>query len=138
MLRELLDAAPRRSPIIVVGARGNPFTESGFRARVFKLIRELRDAGRVAPGMTIHGLRTTTATMLAEAGADTQTIMAITGHITRGDGQALHARGRQEAACRGGDKDARFCRAAERRANIKCLTSRMVRHFRQLFFLLNL
>jgi integrase len=82
MLRELLDQAPRKSPIIVVGARGNPFTESGLRARVFKLLRELRDAGRVAPGLTIHGLRTTTATMLAEAGADTQTIMAITGHIT--------------------------------------------------------
>jgi integrase len=82
MLRELLHQAPRLGPIIVVGARGNAFTPSGFRTRFFKLIRQLRTAGQVAPGLTFHGLRTTTATMLAEAGCDTQTIMAITGHET--------------------------------------------------------
>jgi integrase len=93
MLRELLDAAPCKSPIIVIGARGNPFTPSGFRARFFKLIRELRAADRVASGLTFHGLRVTTATMLAEAGCDTQTIMAITGHET----EAMVAHYRRDA-----------------------------------------
>jgi integrase len=82
MLAELLAATPRRSPIIVVGARGKPYTQSGFRARFFRVIRELREAGKIEPGLTFHGLRTTTATMLHEAGCDMQTIMAITGHKT--------------------------------------------------------
>lgn len=82
MLRELLEGAPKKSPIIVIGARGKPYTEDGFRRRFFDVIRRLESEGRVAPRLTFHGLRTTTATMLAEAGCDTQTIMAITGHKT--------------------------------------------------------
>ena len=98
MLCALLDAAPRTSPVVVIGARGRPFTEDGFRARFFKLIRDLQAAGKIAPGLTFHGLRTTTATMLAEAGCDTQTIMAITGHET----EAMVAHYRRDA-----DKTAR-------------------------------
>lgn len=67
---------------IVVGARGRPFTESGFRARFFKIIRELTATGKVQPGLTFHGLRHTAATKLADAGCDTRDIMAITGHKT--------------------------------------------------------
>jgi integrase len=67
---------------VIVGARGRPFTNDGFRARFFKLVRKLRTEGRVGKGLTFHGLRTTTATLLAEAGCDAQTIMAITGHTT--------------------------------------------------------
>jgi integrase len=93
MLRALLDQAPRHSPLVVVGARGEPYTGSRFRARFGKLIRQLREAERVAPGLTFHGLRVTTATMLAEAGCDTQTIMAITGHTT----EAMVAHYRREA-----------------------------------------
>jgi len=33
-------------------------------------------------GIAFHGLRTTVSVKLAEAGADTQTIMAVTGHQT--------------------------------------------------------
>src|SRR5271165_887565 len=69
-MKQLLDDAPRKSPIVVIGARGKPFTLDGFRARFFKVIREVRDAGKVEDGLTFHGLRTTTATMLAEAGCD--------------------------------------------------------------------
>lgn len=67
---------------IVVGQRGEPFTESGFRARFFKVIRQLVAEGKVQPGLTFHGLRHTAATKLADAGCDTRDIMAITGHKT--------------------------------------------------------
>jgi len=82
LLRELADAAPRTSPVMVVGAKGQPFTGSGLRQRFFGLVRDLREKGLVGEGLTFHGLRTTCATLLAEAGCDTQTIMAITGHTT--------------------------------------------------------
>lgn len=67
---------------IVVGQRGEAFTESGFRARFFKVIRRLVADGTVQPGLTFHGLRHTAATMLADAGCDTRDIMSITGHKT--------------------------------------------------------
>lgn len=67
---------------IVVGQRGEPFTEAGFRARFFKVIRQLVADGEVSPGLTFHGLRHTAATMLADAGCDTRDIMAVTGHKT--------------------------------------------------------
>lgn len=81
-LREVLDAAPRKSPIIVVGVRGNPLTSNGFRAMFFRAIRELEGEGKVGKGLTFHGLRHTAATALADAGCDTRDIMAITGHKT--------------------------------------------------------
>lgn len=77
--------AKRNKPVpltIVAGQRGQPFTETGFRARFFKVIRQLVADGEVAPGLTYHGLRHTAATMLADAGCDTRDIMAITGHKT--------------------------------------------------------
>jgi integrase len=67
---------------IVAGAKGRPYTENGFRTMFFGLIRSLREAGLVGPGLSFQGLRTTAATALAEAGCSTQTIMAVTGHTT--------------------------------------------------------
>jgi integrase len=81
-LRAILEETPRRSPVIVIGVHGRPFTGSGFRASFFKLLRRLQAEGKIGDGLTFHGLRHTAATRLAEAGADTQTIMAITGHKT--------------------------------------------------------
>lgn len=81
-LRAILDKAERKAVTIVVGARGKPFTESGFRARFFKEIRKLTEAGKVQPGLTFHGLRHTAATNLADVGCDNRDIMAITGHKT--------------------------------------------------------
>lgn len=77
-----LDAAPRKSPIIVVGARGRPFTSDGFRARFFRAMRKLEAAGRVGVGLTFHGLRHTVGKQLADAGCDERTIAAILGHRT--------------------------------------------------------
>lgn len=81
-LREILDGASRASPIIVIGARGRPYTQAGFQRRFFGLVRKLADAGDVEPGLSFHGLRHTVGTRLAEAGCDSRTIAAILGHQT--------------------------------------------------------
>jgi integrase len=68
--------------VIVVGERGQPFTEDGFRSRFFKFLRVLVAKGQLQPGLTFHGLRHTVGKMLAEAGCDTRTIAAVLGHRT--------------------------------------------------------
>lgn len=92
-LRKLLSAAPRKSPIIVVGVRGHPFTSNDFRTRFFRVIRPLEMSGKIGKGLTFHGLRHTAATALADAGCDTRDIMSITGHKT----EAMVARYTQSA-----------------------------------------
>jgi integrase len=93
LLREILDAERERQralaarkkvacTTIVAGQRGRPLTGKGFASMFFKLIRRLTDEGKVAPGLSFHGLRHTAATMLADAGCDTRDIMAVTGHKT--------------------------------------------------------
>jgi integrase len=81
-LREILESAPRVSPLIVIGARGRPFTQNGFQRRFFGLIRRLTEEGKVAPGLSFHGLRHMLGTSLAEAGCDPRTIAAILGQKT--------------------------------------------------------
>jgi integrase len=81
-LREILDSMPRVSPVMVVGARGRPFTQNGFQRRFFGLIRHLVEEGKVAPGLSFHGLRHMLGTSLAEAGCDPRTIAAVLGQKT--------------------------------------------------------
>src|ERR1051325_11616335 len=69
-LREILGQTARISPVILIGARGQPFTESGLRTSFFRLIRTLVAEGAVQPGLSFHGLRHTLGTTLAEAGCD--------------------------------------------------------------------
>lgn len=69
-------------PLVASSKTGEAFTESGFRASFFKLLRRLEAAGTVKSGLTVHGLRHTAATMLADAGCSTREIMAVTGHRT--------------------------------------------------------
>jgi integrase len=54
--------------------RGRPWTESGFRASLFKFLRALEEEGAVGSGLTFHGLRHSVATDLAELGYDDRTI----------------------------------------------------------------
>jgi integrase len=81
-LREILDQTPRVSPVVLIGARGKPFTESGLRTSFFRLIRNLVKEGKVQPGLSFHGLRHTLGTTLAEAGCDAATIAAVLGQAT--------------------------------------------------------
>jgi integrase len=83
-LRALLNERKehRRSPIIVVGARGKPFTQTGFQTRFFGLLKNLKDAGKIGEGLSFHGLRHTVRRKLAEAGCDARTIASILGQKT--------------------------------------------------------
>jgi integrase len=81
-----LDAAPRRSPIILTNKAGRPWTEHGFRASwrlacIKAGITELR----------FNDLRGTAVTRLALSGAAAPEIATLTGHSLRDVHQILDA-----------------------------------------------
>ena len=82
-LKSALDAAPRRSPIILTNSAGKPWTSDGFRG-VWRTAQ--RAAG--VTGLTFHDLRGTAVTRLALAGCTEPEIASITGHAT-GDVRAI-------------------------------------------------
>src|SRR5579862_7392799 len=67
---------------LVIGERGQPYTENGFRAMFFRLVRELEKDGKVRPGLTFHGLTHTPGRTLAPHGAEPRMIAALLGHKT--------------------------------------------------------
>lgn len=67
---------------ICANSRGKPWTESGFRASFFKVVRAAEASGAVASGLTFHGLRHTVATELRELGFDNRTIADMLGQKT--------------------------------------------------------
>ncbi len=75
VLKKMLDAQPRVSPIILTTGSGKPFTGSYFRHHWRKA---MATAG--LEGLVFHGLRYTAAAKLAEAGCSLKEIAAITGH----------------------------------------------------------
>jgi integrase len=74
-LKKALDAAPRRSPIILTNSEGNPWSESGFQGAWGKTTAR---AG--IRGLTFHDLRGTAVVTLARAGCNEVEIYSITGH----------------------------------------------------------
>lgn len=81
-VRALLAETKQRSPVIVTGEHGRPYTSDGFRTMFFRLVRKLEAERKVGKGLTFHGLRHTVATKLADAGADDRTIQAVLGWTT--------------------------------------------------------
>jgi integrase len=77
-LKVALDAAPKRSPIILTNSDGKPWTSDGFRA---SWRRACAAAG--VRGVTFHDLRGTAVTRLAVVGATEAEIANITGHSLR-------------------------------------------------------
>ncbi|MBY3543615.1 tyrosine-type recombinase/integrase [Rhizobium laguerreae] len=75
LLKEALDAAPRRSITILTNTKGRSWTEDGFRTSWGKAV----DKAEVE-GLTFHDLRGTAVTRLALAGCSSIQIGAITGH----------------------------------------------------------
>jgi integrase len=82
-LKAALDAAPRRSPIMLTNSEGKPWSESGFQGAWSKAT--MRAGIR---GLTFHDLRGTAVVMLARAGCNEVEIYSITGHKP-GDVQAI-------------------------------------------------
>lgn len=74
-LKVMLDATPRRSPIILVNLDGRPWTPDGFRASFFKAC----DAAGLK-GLTFNDLRGTAVTRLALVGCTEAQIASVTGH----------------------------------------------------------
>lgn len=87
-LRAILAETPRVATTIVAGAHGRPWTAATLRKEFRALVVRLLHDGRVLPGLTFHGLRSTAATRLADAGADIRAIQALLGHRTAA--MALH------------------------------------------------
>jgi integrase len=82
-LKAALDAAPRKSPIMLVNSDDKPWSESGFQGAWGKATAR---AG--ISGLTFHDLRGTAVVTLARAGCTEVEIYAITGHKP-GDVQAI-------------------------------------------------
>src|SRR6202007_2268770 len=74
-LKAALDAAPRKSPIMLVNSDGKPWSESGFQGAWSK--STMRVGIR---GLTFHDLRGTAVVTLARAGCNEVQIYSITGH----------------------------------------------------------
>jgi integrase len=77
-LKAMLDATPKRSPLILTSTEGKPWTSDGFRASWGKACKR---AG--VSGVTFHDLRGTAVTRLALVGCTEAQIAAITGHSLR-------------------------------------------------------
>jgi integrase len=77
-LKAVLDATPRKSPIILLTSEDRPWTSAGFRASFGKA----RDAAGVV-GVTFNDLRGTAVTRLALVGATEPEIATITGHALK-------------------------------------------------------
>jgi integrase len=82
-LKDALDAALRRSPIMLTNSDGKPWSESGFQGAWGKAT--MRAGIR---GLTFHDLRGTAVVTLARAGCNEVEIYSITGHKP-GDVQAI-------------------------------------------------
>ena len=82
-LKTALDAAPKKSPIILTSSEGKPWSESGFQGAWGKTT--MRAGIR---GLTFHDLRGTAVVTLARAGCNEVEIYSITGHKP-GDVQAI-------------------------------------------------
>jgi integrase len=82
-MKAALDAAPRKSPIMLVNSDGKPWSESGFQGAWGKATMR---AG--IHGLTFHDLRGTAVVTLARAGCNEVEIYSITGHKP-GDVQAI-------------------------------------------------
>ncbi len=81
-LRDILNTTKKRGLNIVTTNDGRPYTASGFGTQFYKLIKKLEAEDKVGKGLTFHGLRHTTSTMIADADGDTRDIMSVTGHKT--------------------------------------------------------
>ena len=80
-LKEILDNAPKHDAItLAANSRGKPWTEDGFRASWRKFRIELENSGKIAKGLTFHGLRHTVATILREEGFGNRDIADVLGH----------------------------------------------------------
>lgn len=82
-LHTALNAFPgHRAATVLANSRGEAWTYNGFSTVWHRFKIELEEAERVAPGLTLKGLRHTVATTLREAGLDERRIADLLGQKT--------------------------------------------------------
>jgi integrase len=79
-LKAVLDATPRKSPVMLVNQSGIPWSEDGFRVMWAKTCHKAGVANSRVGGVTYHDLRGTGASRMGRAGCTTIEIASITGH----------------------------------------------------------
>jgi integrase len=79
-LKKVLDAMPRKSPIMLVNQSGIPWSDDGFRVMWAKTCHKAGVANSRSGGVTFHDLRGTGASRMGQAGCTTIEIASITGH----------------------------------------------------------
>lgn len=78
----LLEARGRRSNAtdqIAVNSYGDAWTQNGYRASFFKLVRRLTEEGKLKPGCTFHGLRHTIGAHASNEGSSDRQVAAAIG-----------------------------------------------------------
>ena len=101
-LQLILDQAPRHDAVTIAAtSRGRPWTESGFNSVWDRFKDKLEAQGKIGHGLTIHGLRHTVGTLLAEAGTDLDDIRRVLGQKTLVMAQHYSERAKKQAATRG-------------------------------------
>lgn len=66
LARAIREAKTHNAPTLCANSRGQSWTEDGFRASFFRMIRELEGEGFLEDGCTFHGLRHSLAHTIAE------------------------------------------------------------------------
>jgi integrase len=80
LISDALDTLlPHAATTLLVNSRGQPWTEDGFRASMWTLRKQLKAAGKIGDGLTVHGLRHTCGTLMRELGFDKDTIADMLG-----------------------------------------------------------
>ena len=76
----LKDCGEHDAITLCANSNGKPWTQDGFSASFRKFLKRLEKEGAIGEGLTFHGLRHTTATVLKEAGASDDDIAAWLTH----------------------------------------------------------
>lgn len=74
-----LDTKKLTPLFLCVNSRGRKWTEDGFRASFFKIIRALVKEEKVGTGLSVHGLRHTLGRDVVDAGGDSRDVAAAIG-----------------------------------------------------------
>lgn len=91
-LETIVDACASEGPRLALNSRGEPWTRSGVNSARKRLLGRLVAAGKVGPGLTFHGLRSTLGAIAAEGGASEKQIAAAI-HDGTSEMGALYSRG---------------------------------------------
>lgn len=80
--KPFLDGAIKTSTQIVTGSRGNALTPDGLSTNWQAFRAKMLKDGKIGTGLTLHGLRSTVLTRLAEADCTLEQIKAVSGHLS--------------------------------------------------------